>query len=110
MRFLTCEPPIKHEQKLSDYLDEADQFYSNPNEWFKNNYDNLTHNNGFNYIVLFKNLYDELKLLKSDNNDKSIGVYLEKFQILKSFFHSFIIQSNRNHRELLILFKSDKVK
>ena len=34
MRFLTCEPNLK---QINDYKDEADQFDSNPEEWFTQN-------------------------------------------------------------------------
>lgn len=108
MKFLTCEPPIKKDDLKSGYLDEADQFYLNPNEWYTKNHKDLIN---YNYVVLFRNLYDDL--LKYENqNDKSssIGIYLNQFKILKTFFHSFIIQSKRNHRELLILFKSETKK
>ena len=70
MKFLTCEPPIKKDDLKSGYLDEADQFYLNPNEWYKKNHENLT---DYNYVILFRNLYDELKLPKHNvnQNDES---------------------------------------
>lgn len=34
-RFLTCEPNLYN---VSNYQDEADQFYNNPNEWLRSNY------------------------------------------------------------------------
>merc|ERR1711988_1972886 len=35
LRFLTCEPNLKHED---DYLDEADIFYQNPMSWLEKEY------------------------------------------------------------------------
>ncbi|KAF5294624.1 hypothetical protein FQA39_LY02756 [Lamprigera yunnana] len=34
-RFLTCEPNL---QDTMNYIDEADEFYNNPNSWLKHNY------------------------------------------------------------------------
>jgi hypothetical protein len=107
MRFLTCEPPINQSATINYYQDEADEFYSNPNKWFDKNYEKLTQKNDYNYIVLFKNLYDELNVLKDENNFKmTFGIYLEKYELLNTFYYSFVIQSKRNHRDLIILFKS----
>ena len=94
MKFLTCEPNLN--PNLVDYEDEADNFYSNPQEWLLNNYKDIQ---GVTHIVMFENLYHQLLAIQNDQ----IKQFLEKFQICKSFYHSFIITNKRNDKSLLLM-------
>ncbi|XP_076825189.1 GPI alpha-1,2-mannosyltransferase 3-like [Clavelina lepadiformis] len=63
MRFLTCDPDF-HDRE--GYIDEADEFYLDPVQWFKNNF-NFSEYNNFedsclnlpNRIVLFDVFYEK---------------------------------------------------
>lgn len=61
MRFLTCEPPLDFTLR-QDYLDEADQFYTNPYKWLEEEYEAGDKDNGFlpTHLVMFNVLYPSI--------------------------------------------------
>ena len=94
MRFLTCEPNLN--PNLIDYEDEADRFYSNPEEWLLKNYNYLK---SVTHLVLFENFYHQLSAIQNHQIKK----FLQQFQICKSFYHSFINTNKRNDKSLLLM-------
>ncbi len=101
MRFLTCEPNING-YKDTDYLDEADRFYLNPNEWFTQNENTLKN---ISHLVLFENLYDDLNNIKSE----TVEEFLRKFSNCERIFYSFIEQSKRLGKNLLLCYKNSQL-
>ncbi|KAI3383701.1 hypothetical protein SNEBB_004943 [Seison nebaliae] len=63
MRMLTCNPPPNVKSNSSKYIDEADQFFRNPLEWFDGHRSNKLNGNtkmnlhDFTHVVMFENLF-----------------------------------------------------
>lgn len=55
-KFLTCEPNLENKEK---YVDEAEQFYNNPNVWLRMNYP--PDGNLPSHIVTFDSLVPSIK-------------------------------------------------
>lgn len=85
MQFLTCEPNLN---KQENYIDEADVFYNDPVKWLSNN-QNVIENS--TYVILFESLY------------KQVGHLFNNLKICKRFFYSFVQQSERTDKTLLLL-------
>ena len=104
MRFLTCEPPLSDaEPTTSSYMDEADQFYAKPHEWYAANRGNylatVTH------LVLFESLYQQL--CAPDSTSRDFCRFLnDSFPKRQRFFHSFVEISQRTSGDLLLLYKT----
>ncbi|KAL1505327.1 hypothetical protein ABEB36_004918 [Hypothenemus hampei] len=70
-RFLTCEPNLK---KIENYIDEAEEFYLDPNKWLRKNYppnDTLP-----SHIICFDSLVPIIG-----------GDILTRYKRVKQFFH-----------------------
>lgn len=80
-------------------MDEADQFYLNQTNWFLKNEDQII---ATTHLILFENLFYKLQ-----NLDIFTKNFLSSFKICKKFFHSWIQQSDRTDRNLLLLCKED---
>jgi len=92
MKFLTCEPNLFKE---NNYVDEADMFYLDPDKWFISNKDSIE---SITYLVIFENLYQQLKESKSEVTKR----FVKKFFSCERFFYSFAISSNRLDKYLLL--------
>ncbi|XP_070511275.1 GPI mannosyltransferase 3 isoform X2 [Cardiocondyla obscurior] len=57
IRFLTCEPNLNN---IEDYVDEADQFFTNPAAWLSNNYINNKKATAPTYVIAFDNTANEI--------------------------------------------------
>ena len=88
MRFLACEPNLKH---AKDYKNESDIFIDDPVRWLRKNYDLIIN---ATYVVLYENvynkIYDELELLK-------------KFKICEKFFNSFVKPTTTTVKYMFVL-------
>lgn len=59
MRFLTCEPNLA--TPMDSYVDEADQFYADPDDWFRKNWSDIEN---VTRLVIYENLYVKLESSK----------------------------------------------
>lgn len=98
MRFLTCEPNL--DTNLTSYMDEADKFDVNPEAWFSQNKNQIK---DFTYLVMFENLYRKLIRLQEATGTSESKIFLDGFRIQNRFFHSFIEQSERTGKHMLLL-------
>ena len=71
MRFLTCEPNLKQEE---DYLDEADIFYEDPENWLKVEYQQKR-NPLPSHLVYFNNLQFDISLFLSQSGYRQCGKF-----------------------------------
>lgn len=95
MRFLTCEPNLK---QINDYKDEADQFDSNPEEWFTQN---KRMNKPISLVVIFENYYKRLEEIAVNNTETAR--FLDRFKVKEKFAHSIVGQSRRTGNFLYLL-------
>lgn len=95
MKFLTCEPNIN--RSISNYLDEADKFWINPNKWFDTNRQTVQE---ATHVVLFENLYN--RLMRSNRTSD----YMNGFKLCKKFYHSFAKTTERTDRYLFLMCKN----
>jgi hypothetical protein len=95
MTFLTCEPNLEN---LKNYKDEADKFFEKPIEWINNHETKITQKT--TYIVLFENLYNELK----NSTDKiTNNIISKRFYVSNKFFYSLTKQTQTTDKMLLLL-------
>ena len=100
MRFLTCEPNIN--KSVANYLDEADRFYSSPNEWYLENKDELN----ATHLVLFENLFNRIK---TELQNSELDSFLSRFEKCERFMYSFVEQSKRVGKYIMMCFRLDKI-
>jgi hypothetical protein len=92
MKFLTCEPNLFKE---TNYVDEADMFYSDPNKWFMLNEDSIE---SITHLVIFEKLYNQLK----ESNSEITKRFVKKFFSCEKFFYSFALASSRLDQYILL--------
>ncbi len=92
MKFLTCEPNLFKEK---NYVDEADMFYEQPEQWFILNRDSIE---SITHLVIFEHLYKQLKESTSEVTKR----FVKKFFSCEKFFYSFALSSNRLDTHLLL--------
>ena len=82
-------------------MDEADKFNLDPEEWFSVNKNEIK---DFTRVVMFENLYAKLTRLQSEMFDHSeMSYFMKKFRIEEKFFHTFIEQSERTGKSMMLL-------
>jgi hypothetical protein len=94
MRFLTCEPNF--DKSITGYMDEADKFDVNPEEWFLANKDEIKN---YTYLVMFENLHK--RLLKAGQN-QLVSLFLSRYNLEMKFFHSFVETSERTGKQMML--------
>jgi hypothetical protein len=97
MRFLTCEPNLDPLIPYERYVDEADWFYANPNQWFTLNRNEIEFTT--THLVIFENLFDKIKV---DLELTALGRFLNRFDKCERFSYSFIEQSERVGKYILL--------
>lgn len=68
-RILTCEPNL---HRVSNYIDEADVFFENPNKWLEESYLSKTNEKLPTHIVMFDVLSNNLQTFLRKNKYKQI--------------------------------------
>ncbi|CAG2246058.1 PIGB [Mytilus edulis] len=71
MRFLTCEPNLKQEE---DYIDEADIFYEDPEDWLKIEYKQQKRQLP-SHLVYFNTLQFDISLFLSQSGYRQCGKF-----------------------------------
>ena len=97
MRFLTCEPNF--DKSIEAYMDEADRFDVNPEEWFLANRNEIR---GFTYLVMFENLQKRLGKIRSQLENSEVGVFMGRYSLEEKFFHSFVETSERTGKHMML--------
>jgi hypothetical protein len=97
MRFLTCEPNLDPSVPCETYEDEADIFFSNPNQWFLTNQHDIQVST--THLVLFENLFNEIRV---DLEFTPVGRFLSRFAKCDRFLFSFIEQSKRVGKYIML--------
>lgn len=88
LNFLTCEPNLN--RSMTHYLDEADEFYSNPIENLRKRFSKSQ----VSHLVMFNTLYDQLKPIF----DTELP-----FDVKKTLFNSHIQHTSRHGRMIYVL-------
>jgi hypothetical protein len=105
MKFLTCEPYLgENLDKRHEYIDEADQFFENPQQWYAANQKELE---GITYLVMFENLHKQILNMKEDNQNsikkaKTIRDFLLDHLKCESFFNSIVQPTERTDKFILV--------
>ncbi|SPP84917.1 GPI mannosyltransferase 3 isoform X1 [Drosophila guanche] len=81
MRFLTCEPNLKHQE---NFKDEADRFYESPNHWLNSHIPIHPRTALPTHVVLFDSLTEK------------IGEFLTNYKLLHSIEHAEVIQMDES--------------
>lgn len=71
MRFLTCEPNL---DQVDEYMDEADEFYEDPEFWLKREY-KLQKSPLPSHVVYFNTLHYEISLFLSQSGYRQCGKF-----------------------------------
>lgn len=103
MRFLRCEPNLNESRK--SYIDEADAFYTNADEWFQR-YQRLLEERT-THLVMFASLPG---LIKAKHPDTAIDEFITRFDHCKNFSYSFVDQSSRVSKDLVLCIPRTKGK
>jgi hypothetical protein len=95
MRFLTCEPNLEknNSNEVTPYLDEADKFYLDYDDWFGKNMETVEKTTR---LVIYEALF-----FKISNSSKLISLS-ERFPHCETFYHSPIKQSERIGNRILL--------
>lgn len=101
MRFLTCEPDHLRSDHAVRLLDEADQFYSDPASWLR---DNANYVARTTRLVLFRSLYQDLF-----NRSRSFELIQQNFSHCDEFYYSPVRISSRVDNYLLLCTRHDLV-
>lgn len=108
MRFLTCEPFLGTEkEQKTQYMDEADQFFNNPQLWYIKNanvFEEMT------YLVIFSNLYHQIiqkevneeKMQNNLVNSKSLKDFMLNRLKCESFYNSVVQPTTRTDKIILV--------
>jgi len=102
MKFLTCEPNLDKSTKL--YIDEADRFDINPEEWFSVNKNEIK---DFKYLVMFENLLNKLENIQLKNKNSEVGVFMSRYKLVDKFYNSFVETSARTGKHMFLFSQSD---
>lgn len=94
MRFLTCEPNFKNQEK---YLDEADKFYEAPMKWIRTHLPVHPISALPTHVVVFDTLVPK------------IGDFLSIYKPLEIFFHADHLVSQRNGHNVMIYERIEQV-
>ena len=86
--FLTCEPNLN--STTTDYVDEADQFFLNPQASLKKRLSNST----ASHLVMFDTLYEQVKEIFADQ---------EQFFTKKILFNAHIQHTSRHGKSIYVL-------
>ncbi|XP_046419584.1 GPI mannosyltransferase 3-like [Neodiprion fabricii] len=87
-RFLTCEPSLSNRD---DYIDEASEFFANPNLWLRQTYSNTKDTEMPTHLVLFHELAP------------SIHQFLDKYRLIADLFYAHITPTN--YSQYLLIYK-----
>lgn len=96
MRFLTCEPNLKH---VENYVDEADRFYENPADFMRAEFKQLDTKQKQlpTLIVVYEGLW------KNDTRFKHVLSDEYHYDAKYSFFHTYFPDGDRQSYYMLIL-------
>lgn len=86
IRFLTCEPNLNN---IEDYVDEADQFFTNATAWLSDNYVNNRKVTLPTYVIVF------------DKTASEIPEFLRTYKLIAKVFHTYFPEWNYGENVLL---------
>ena len=110
MKFLTCEPYLDTNlEKKNEYIDEADQFFENPQTWYIKNQKEIEN---VTYLVIFANLHKQIINMEFEFNQNNVGMpktirdFLVELLECETFFNSIVQPTERTDKIMLVCSKN----